>query len=225
MPARPGQRGARCPRPTVRHRPGDAVLLKRGCTWTGPLRVKWSGTAAVPSRRRLRQWRTSDHPEPLRQRGHHRLVSAHRRPHALGRRGHIPDVRTPVRDGERASASVQALHTTSFAILSPPSSTSDFLTWARTTIRSSATRSPTTTWPTRIALMRSCGHQLAGDDNEMAYNTISGATSVPASAAETARRSRLPVRRNVIHHNCGTTTTSSSSAIREVLTTRTHTTR
>jgi len=28
--------------------PGDALLLKRGCHWTGPLNVRWSGTAAAP---------------------------------------------------------------------------------------------------------------------------------------------------------------------------------
>lgn len=26
--------------------PGDALLLKRGCTWTGPLKAKWVGTAS-----------------------------------------------------------------------------------------------------------------------------------------------------------------------------------
>ena len=28
--------------------PGDSLLLKRGCTWTGPLDVKWSGTSTLP---------------------------------------------------------------------------------------------------------------------------------------------------------------------------------
>jgi len=28
--------------------PGDSVLLKRGCTWTGPLVAAWSGTAYAP---------------------------------------------------------------------------------------------------------------------------------------------------------------------------------
>lgn len=27
---------------------GDALLLKRGCTWTGPLRARWTGTASQP---------------------------------------------------------------------------------------------------------------------------------------------------------------------------------
>lgn len=29
-------------------RPGDALLLKRGCSWTGPLVAAWTGTAALP---------------------------------------------------------------------------------------------------------------------------------------------------------------------------------
>lgn len=29
-------------------RPGDRLLLKRGCTWTGPLNAAWNGTAAQP---------------------------------------------------------------------------------------------------------------------------------------------------------------------------------
>jgi hypothetical protein len=28
--------------------PGDKLLLKRGCTWTGPLTAKWRGTALLP---------------------------------------------------------------------------------------------------------------------------------------------------------------------------------
>src|SRR5581483_4152054 len=28
--------------------PGDALLLMRGCTWSGPLTAKWSGTATAP---------------------------------------------------------------------------------------------------------------------------------------------------------------------------------
>ena len=28
--------------------PGDSLLLKRGCTWTGSLTLKWSGTATAP---------------------------------------------------------------------------------------------------------------------------------------------------------------------------------
>jgi len=28
--------------------PGNALLLKRGCTWTGPLNVRWIGTALLP---------------------------------------------------------------------------------------------------------------------------------------------------------------------------------
>lgn len=28
--------------------PGDSLLLKRGCTWTGTLKAKWNGTAAAP---------------------------------------------------------------------------------------------------------------------------------------------------------------------------------
>jgi hypothetical protein len=28
--------------------PGDGLLLKRGCTWTGPLQASWSGTASQP---------------------------------------------------------------------------------------------------------------------------------------------------------------------------------
>jgi hypothetical protein len=27
---------------------GDSLLLKRGCTWTGPLNVRWSGTSTLP---------------------------------------------------------------------------------------------------------------------------------------------------------------------------------
>lgn len=30
--------------------PGDSLLLRRGCTWTGPLKVKWVGTALQPIR-------------------------------------------------------------------------------------------------------------------------------------------------------------------------------
>lgn len=30
--------------------PGDALLLKRGCTWTGPLKAVWTGNAALPIR-------------------------------------------------------------------------------------------------------------------------------------------------------------------------------
>jgi len=29
-------------------RPGDALRLKSGCTWTGPLKARWTGTAAAP---------------------------------------------------------------------------------------------------------------------------------------------------------------------------------
>jgi hypothetical protein len=29
-------------------RPGDSLLLKRGCAWTGPLKAHWNGTAAQP---------------------------------------------------------------------------------------------------------------------------------------------------------------------------------
>src|SRR5581483_6162853 len=28
--------------------PGDSLLLRRGCTWTGPLTARWSGTPAQP---------------------------------------------------------------------------------------------------------------------------------------------------------------------------------
>ncbi|MEJ7696271.1 MAG: right-handed parallel beta-helix repeat-containing protein [Candidatus Limnocylindrales bacterium] len=28
--------------------PGDRLLLKRGCTWTGPLNARWSGTSSAP---------------------------------------------------------------------------------------------------------------------------------------------------------------------------------
>src|ERR1700736_5923862 len=28
--------------------PGDALLLKRGCTWTGPLNAHWSGSSGQP---------------------------------------------------------------------------------------------------------------------------------------------------------------------------------
>ncbi len=30
--------------------PGDSLLLRRGCTWTGPLKVKWVGTVIQPIR-------------------------------------------------------------------------------------------------------------------------------------------------------------------------------
>ena len=35
---------------TVSLLPGDSLLLKRGCTWTGPLKARWVGTASQPIR-------------------------------------------------------------------------------------------------------------------------------------------------------------------------------
>ena len=36
------------PRQPGRLRPGDSLLLLRGCRWQGPLLVTWSGTADAP---------------------------------------------------------------------------------------------------------------------------------------------------------------------------------
>jgi hypothetical protein len=69
--------------------PGDSLLLKRGCTWTGPLNVRWTGTTSAPIR--IGAYGTGE--RPLIQNGHEnvKITGSHLLIENIWTRSDVPD--------------------------------------------------------------------------------------------------------------------------------------
>lgn len=186
---------------------GDSMLLKRGCTWTGPLNVRWSGTTVAP----IRIGAYSAGERPTIQNGHENVMvtGSHLLIENITTRSDAP--------GRDTSCENQPLGwRVGFRFMSGASydtvrysraddqyigilveATADHIKILNNTLRNNDMRDP------KLSVgAGAVGVALMGDDNEVGYNYISGSDACsPLYGRDGAAVEVYGGSRNLIHHN------------------------
>jgi hypothetical protein len=188
--------------------PGDSLLLKRSCIWTGPLRVRWVGTATLPIR--IGAYGTGSPPtiqnyfDNVDITGSHLVIEDLRaRADAPTYDGGCQNARAGWRTGFRFRSGA-SYNTLRYSVASELyigvylGSGSHHNRVVRNTLTNNNMKSDDVNSDAGAAAI-----EIAGDDNEIAYNAISGSDVCSRwfGGRDGSAVSIFGGQRNYVHHN------------------------